>query len=65
MAIRGAGDACPTVSEFIALDRHRPEGTGNVKIYFSSMSGSDSDAIYSYYDLFLHDASCAGKSIYR
>lgn len=34
MAIRGAGDACPTVSEFIALDRHRPEGTGNVKIYF-------------------------------
>lgn len=50
------------MSEFIALDRHRPEGTGNVKIHITSLSGSDSDAIHSYYYLFLHDAPRAGQS---
>jgi ABC-type dipeptide/oligopeptide/nickel transport system permease component len=47
------------------VQRHTPEGTGNVKIYLTSLSGSDSDAIYSYYHLILHDASGTGKSFYR
>lgn len=53
------------VSYLRAVQRHTPEGTGNVKIYLTSLSGSDSDAIYSYHHLILHDASGAGKSFYR
>jgi ABC-type dipeptide/oligopeptide/nickel transport system permease component len=53
------------VSYLRAVQRHTPEGTGNVKIYLTSLSGSDSDAIYSYYHLILHDASGTGKSFYR
>jgi hypothetical protein len=49
MAIRGAGCARSIVSYLRAVQRHTPEGTGNVKIYLTSLSGSDSDAIYSYY----------------
>ncbi len=49
------------VSYLRAVQRHTPEGTGNVKIYLTSLSGSDSDAIYSYHHLILHDASSAGS----
>ncbi|MCS5969083.1 hypothetical protein LNP26_22345 [Klebsiella variicola subsp. variicola] len=61
------GRACARsiVSYLRAVQRHTPEGTGNVKIYLTSLSGSDSDAIYSYYHLILHDASGTGKSFYR
>jgi hypothetical protein len=40
-------------------------GTGNVKVYFTPLSGSDSDAIHLNYHLVFYDASRTGKSIFR
>lgn len=37
----------------------------SLKIYFTSLSGSDSDAFYTYYDFVLYDASRTGKSFHR